>query len=129
MNVWLLAAGILSLVTALVHIFAGGPEIHDVVQAAPLPLVPLAAMAVIWHAVSALLVINSIVLLYVARHRRASAALVPVLAQYLAFAVLFVVYDLWRLDSLLAMPQWTVFLVIPVLAAIGLRQRGKTAGR
>ncbi|HEB93492.1 MAG TPA: hypothetical protein ENI94_08495 [Gammaproteobacteria bacterium] len=45
-------------------------------------------------------------------------------SQYLTFAVLFILYyGITHLGTLLPMPQWSVFLLMPALALAGLRSR------
>jgi len=67
MNPWFVLSGLFSLITAVIHVFLGGPEIHDVVQAASeLPSLIRSVCAVIWHAVTAILIINGVLMILAA---------------------------------------------------------------
>jgi hypothetical protein len=124
MNKWITAAGLLSLLTVGIHVFAGGPEVHDTMLALAGTFPPMlrAFVSVMWHAITLTLAINSAALLVAARYCSLRKALVWfVCGQYAAFAALFVFYDLQQLGSLLALPQWIVFVLISGLAAAGLR--------
>jgi hypothetical protein len=129
MNKWILAAGLLSFITLGVHVFAGGPEVHDTMLglAGAFPPMLRTFISVMWHAITVTLAINSAALLLAARYFPLRKALVWfVCCQYMAFAALFVFYDLYQLDSLLLLPQWIVFILISGLAAAGLRTSPET---
>jgi len=122
MNRWILAAAIVSMLTFFIHVFGGGPEIHVPVLESSLSIELKAVLSVVWHGVSAMLLINSGALLVAARssdYRLPLVALVS--AQNLAFAVLFVFYGLAHLGTLLLMPQWLIFLALTGLSLAGLR--------
>lgn len=124
MNKWILAAGTLSALTLAVHVFAGGPDVHDamLVLAGAFPDVLKTFISVMWHAVTLILAINSAALLLAMRQSPSQKALVWfVCCQYLAFAALFVLYGALQLGSLLLLPQWIVFVLISGLAITGLR--------
>jgi hypothetical protein len=124
MNKWILAAGLLSFLTLGVHIFAGGPEVHDTMLelAGAFPPMLQTFISVMWHAITVTLALNSATLLIAARYYPLRKALVLfVCSQYMGFAALFVFYDLYQLGSLLLLPQWIIFVLISGLAAAGLR--------
>jgi hypothetical protein len=124
MNKWVLAAGALSLITLGVHIFAGGPEVHDAMLAlsTAFPSVLQAFISVMWHAITVILAINSVALLLAARYSPSQKTLVWfVVSQYIAFAALAIFYGVLRLGSILIMPQWIAFVLISGLAIAGLR--------
>ncbi len=124
MNKWILAAGTLSALTLAVHVFAGGPDVHNpmLALAGAFPDVLKTFISVMWHAVTVILAIDSVALLLATRYSRPQKALVwLVCCQYVAFAALFVFYGAFHLGSLLLMPQWIVFLLISGLAIAGLR--------
>jgi hypothetical protein len=111
-----LIAAIVTLATTAVHVVLGGPEVRDPLLASNAPDIAKAVGSVVWHAVTAVLAINGAALLAAAFKpalRQVIAGLVS--AQFLAFAVLFVVYGISRFGSVWPMPQWTVFLIIPAL--------------
>ncbi len=124
MNKLILSAGMLSVLTLFAHVFGGGPEIHAPVLESDLPLELKAVLSVIWHAVTVVLVINSVALFLAAKSKGGEKMLVLLVSgQYLAFAALFVFYGITHLGTLLPMPQWGVFLLMPALALTGLRPR------
>lgn len=123
MNKWIFSAGVLSSLTFFVHVFAGGPEIHDTLLTlgSHFPSMLQAFISVMWHAVSVILAINSVALLVAAWKPYIQHVLVGfVLCQYIAFVGLFILLGLTRLDSVLQMPQWILFVVISSVALPGL---------
>lgn len=122
MNFWLLAAAAFSFVTTGVHVLAGGPDVHDPLLALDMPPVLKVYVSLLWHATTAILLVDSVLLLCASirrRHREALAA--AVVAQYLAYAGLFIGYGVAYLGTLWQTPQWVVFLLISALALLGLR--------
>ncbi len=124
MNKLILSAGILSVLILFAHIFDGGPKIHAPVLESDLSRALKAVLSVVWHAVTAVLAINSVALFLAAKSKGAEKMLVVFVSiQYLAFAALFIFYGITHLGTLLSMPQWGVFLLMPALALAGLRPR------
>lgn len=122
MNRWILGACGVSSFTFFVHVFAGGPEVHDAILASDATRLVRTVGSVVWHGISAMLLFNSIALLIAARSVIVpKAPLFLIVAQYLGIAGLFIFYGLHEFNSLLQMPQWTGFVVISVLALIGAR--------
>ena len=122
MNRWVLAAAALSCLTLAVHVFGGGRDVHEPLLAAGLPADLRLYVSVTWHAVTAVLLADTIALVvaaFVPTMRR--TLVVVVIGQYLAYAALFVVYGIDYLGTLLTAPQWIVFLAIAALGAPGLR--------
>lgn len=123
MNLWILTAAGLSFVTLLIHLFSGGPEVHDPILESDLSVLLKAYGSVLWHAVTVVLAVNSMALLIAARGRALQKPLVLLTAgQYFGFAVLFGIYGLTRLGTLLPMPQWIIFCLIAAVALMGLRR-------
>ncbi|QRY69947.1 hypothetical protein JVX98_17415 [Ensifer sp. PDNC004] len=122
MSKWLLAAGTLSLATTGIHLFAGGPEVHVPLLASSPSALLKTYVSLLWHATSAILLINSLALLFAGVNGRYRVPLAAaVIVQYLAYAVLFIGYGLAYLGSLSTTPQWAAFLLMAALAAIGVR--------
>ncbi|TCL00478.1 hypothetical protein BXY66_3121 [Shimia isoporae] len=120
MNYWMASAGGLLLLTAYVHVFMGGPEIHDVIQASALDPGVRGVAAVIWHAITAILLVYAVVCASLAKSPNRGLAL-HIIAVQICFAALFVFYGLTLLGNLSVMPQWIIFLTIPAVMAMGLR--------
>ena len=121
MNRPLFVASCLSFFTFGVHVFLGGPEIHEPLLASNASELVRAVGSVIWHAISAILFLNSLALLYAMRNAATCKPLVLlVAAQYLAFVVLFTGYGMSRFGSIFVMPQWTGFLAMAFLALWGI---------
>ena len=121
MNAWLLAAGIAALLLDLVHIFAGGHEIHRPMVAAHWPEPAKAVWSVVWHAVTAVMAFGGVALIAAAfLPDHALALSVLPIALFLAFTGLFIVYGAMRLGTLRVLPQWAAFLFLSALGLIGL---------
>ncbi len=121
MNIAIMAAAALSALTLAAHIFGGVPEIMIPVLASELTPYLKAIMVVIWDAVTVIMVINSLALIYAALKPKHRAILVTLIsAQYILWGGLFVFYGITRLGTLWPMPQWIAFFLIPTLAILGL---------
>jgi small-conductance mechanosensitive channel len=127
-NKWVLSATLLSLLTLGVHVFAGGTEIHEALleRASTFPDLLQTFISVMWHAITVVIAINSVVLFLAVYQSKSQTALAyVVIAQYLGYAALFAFYDLLNLGSLIAMPQWIVFTVISAMVLAGLYSQRK----
>jgi hypothetical protein len=121
MNLWLLAAGLCAVLLGLVHVVPGGRELHRPMVASQWPEPAKAVWSVLWHVMTAVLLLGGAALLVAARSPDDALALTALpLALYLVSAALFVGYGFRRLGSVLLLPQWTAFLVISGLAVVGL---------
>ncbi len=120
-NLALAAAGILTIGYCSVHVFAGGPEIHVPALQSELDPLVKGVISVIWHAITAVLLLNGLALLWLSRNGRQHALGWMVVVQFISFAGLFIAYGLMRFGDLMLMPQWIGFLVIAGIAALGLR--------
>ncbi|MCF6344735.1 MAG: hypothetical protein L3J15_08730 [Devosiaceae bacterium] len=127
MNIPILIAAIISFLTIGLHVFGGGPEIMDPINDSELSAYLKAITFVIWHAVTTILLINSLALLHAAlKEKYRKPIIIITSAQYLLWAGLFIFYGITRLNDLLPMPQWIIFSTIPVLAIIGFLRSRKT---
>ncbi|MCK0094835.1 hypothetical protein MWU60_04590 [Yoonia sp. F2084L] len=118
MNRPLIIAACLMVLTTAIHVFAGGPEYHVIYQDV-LPTAHLASMAaVLWHAVTINLLLLAAALFWLARHPNPALS-VAVCAMQLGWAGLFLFYGIGMLGSPWAMPQWVIFLAIPLLTFYG----------
>ncbi len=122
MNKYMAGAAALLFLTTWVHVFLGGPEIHNVIQASTLSPDVRAISAVLWHAVTVILMVFGCGCLWLTRHDAPALAHMMIAVQ-LGFAALFVFYGITLLDTLWIMPQWVIFLVIPAVMLAGLRGR------
>lgn len=122
---WTRLASALMGATVFIHVFAGGPEVHNALLAA-LPDSGLAAWAtILWHAITVVLVVLTFGLWALAK--RQDPTLEAVLSGIqLGFAGLFVAYGLVRLGTLWPMPQWIIFTAIPALTRFGQSRRLRT---
>ena len=122
MNIPFAIAGAILVLTAGIHVFAGGPEYHDVYQSV-LPTPHLAAMsAVLWHAVTVNLIVFAAAYFWLARHpsRPLAMALAAIQAGWVG---LFLFYGSSMLGSVWPMPQWIIFTAVLLLTIYGARQR------
>ena len=116
--IWTRLAAALMGLTALLHVFGGGPEVHDPLQAALSDPFLAAFAAVLWHVVTLVLVVLAGGLWVLAqRHDPALEAILSGIQ--LGFAALFVFYGLTRLGTVMPMSQWIIFLAIPALTRFG----------
>jgi hypothetical protein len=121
MNWTRLAAALMGL-TVLLHVFAGGPEVHDPLQVALSDPFLAAFAAVLWHLVTVALVVLAGGLWVLAqRHDPALEAILSGIQ--LGFAAVFIFYGLTRLGTVILMNQWTIFLIIPALTRFGQSRR------
>lgn len=95
-----LAAAVGMAATTLLHVFGGGPEVHQPIQASALELPLRAVAAVLWHAVTGLLA-------------------VLLVAIQIGFAGLFLFYGQTMLGTVWTLGQWTIFAVLAVLIVWG----------
>jgi hypothetical protein len=99
-----------------VHVTYGGVRIHKPLLQSDASRLVRAVGSVIWHAATAMMLLNSIALLYASTQSAASVPLVVlVIVQYLAAAALFITYGLSRFGSLLVLPHWIAFLAKALL--------------
>lgn len=117
MNWTRLAAALMGM-TVLLHVFGGGPEVHDPLQATLNDPFLAAFAAVLWHMVTMALVVLAGGLW--ALSGRDDPALEVILSGLqLGFAAVFIFYGLTRLGTVMPMNQWTIFLIIPALTRLG----------
>jgi hypothetical protein len=122
MNKWIFAAGVLSSITFGIHVFAGGSDVHEPLLATGLSALLKTYISMLWHGVTAVLLINSAALLVAAFHRHLERPIVwAVVLQYIAYGGLFFGYGLAYLGTAWTTPQWLGFLAISMLAMAGLR--------
>jgi len=125
-NISILLAALLSFLTLGAHIFGGQPEIMVPVFESELSNYLKTILMVIWHAVSAILIINSAALLFASLKNQHRLTIVNIISiQYLFWAALFIFYGIKNLGTLWTMPQWIAFILIPALALWGLKQNKK----
>jgi hypothetical protein len=114
-------ASALSLAIAAAHIFGGGGDVHVPLLASDASDVLKGFVSVIWHGVTANLLICSFMLLVAARNQSYRTMLTGlVIANYLAFTGLFLFYGITRLGSVFLMVPWIGFAIIVSVASAGL---------
>ena len=122
MNIPFTLAGVIMVLTTGIHVFAGGPEYHDVYQTV-LPTAHLAAMsAVLWHAITINLIVFAGAYFWLARHP-SPPLLIALAAMQIGWVALFLFYGAHMLGSLWPMPQWIIFMAVLLLTIYGARQR------
>lgn len=124
MNKFMIAAAALMFATLLAHVFGGGAEIHAPIQASELSPYLRAISAVIWHAITIILLVFSIALAGLVKHPNRALER-AVIAIQLGFASLFLFYGFRLLGNIIDMPQWIAFILIPGLMMLA--RRGKSA--
>lgn len=120
-NKYLVLAGTLSLVLTLVHIVGGGTDVHAPLLVSNASDVLKGFISVIWHTVTAALLTCSFMLFIASKSERHRTMLTGlVIVHYSAFTGLFIFYGISRLGTVFLMLPWVGFLVIVMVAAIGL---------
>ncbi|MBL4768249.1 MAG: hypothetical protein JKY94_11120 [Rhodobacteraceae bacterium] len=106
--------------TAL-HVFGGGPDVHVPLLESNASDVLKGFVSVVWHGTTATLLLCSCMLFIAARNENYRYILTGlVIANYLAFAGLFLFYGATRLGTVFLMLPWIGFVTIAVIASIGL---------
>ncbi|MEO9460461.1 MAG: hypothetical protein ABJE63_03110 [Lentilitoribacter sp.] len=114
-------AGVLSLVLTAIHVFGGGADVHGPILASGLDNILKGFSSVVWHAVTANLLLCSFMLLYASYNKAIQTPFtLIVIAHFLAYAGLFIFYGLSRFDTLFVMMPWIAFLFISAVATIGI---------
>ena len=116
-------SGVLSLALTALHVFGGGPDVHVPLLESDASNVLKGFVSVIWHGVTATLILCSVMLLIAAQNEKFRTILTGlVTAHYLAFAGLFLFYGITRLGTVFLMLPWIGFVVVATVALIGLAQ-------
>lgn len=122
MNGWLFAAGTLAAATALIHVIAGGRDVVRPLLAGRLAAEPKRTLHVVWHFVTADLLLSAAALIVVSLSAEPHNPLVLfIAAHYFAYTAAFLVGTLaahWP-RPLLRLPQWMLLLPVGILATIG----------
>ncbi len=121
MNIWLAAAALVSLATALIHIFAGEREIaRPLLRASDLASVPKHTQFYCWHIVSIVLLAMAAGYGYGSFEPTAIALNVMLTGLAASFALWNIGLILWKRLSPKHMIQWALFLPISGLGIAGL---------
>jgi hypothetical protein len=115
---WTRISAALMAVTFLIHVIAGGKGVHAPLQAALTDPGLAAFAALLWHAVTVVLAVSAVGI-WVLANRQDPALEAILSAIQLGLAALFIFYGLTRLGTLFLMPQWIIFLAIPLLTRFG----------
>jgi len=123
LNLWILSAGILGLLTSLVHIFAGQIDPVRPFLKSDLADIPKATLLACWHTVSAVLVLSSGALTYIGWLNliNLNSAVIGISITFIVFSLVFICVG-WAFfghRTLIKLPQWSLLLPIGVLGLIG----------
>lgn len=125
-NKTIATAGVLSLILTAIHVFGGGADVHGPILASELDNVLKGFSSVVWHAVTANLLLCGFMLLYASYNKVVEKLFtLIVIAHFLAYAGLFMFYGLSRFDTLFVMMPWVAFLFISAVATIGISRDRK----
>ncbi len=118
MDYWYLAATALSVLTIGAHVIGGGPAIHQPVLQSGLAADVKAVISVIWHAITAIMVLSAIWLGLAAFGQNMGGA--PyIAAQFFAFSGLFMLYGSLRVGAPFIFPQFYIFFILGLLVSVG----------
>lgn len=123
MNIWILSSGLLGVLTALVHVFAGQVDPVRPFLKSELADAAKATLLACWHLVSVTLLVSSLMLTYVGWFGLYSFYLPIQLVGglYILFALVFVIVG-WHFFGgkvFVKLPQWILLLPIGLLASYG----------
>ncbi|MBN1485172.1 MAG: hypothetical protein JXA37_10650 [Chloroflexia bacterium] len=124
MNAWWLAAGIVGLITALIHLIGGQIEIIRPFSQSDLAAMPRGTLHACWHMVTVILFASAGIMLYLgASPQNGEQTLLALFigGQFVAYALVFLVLTLagdWD-KKLIRLPQWMLLLPIGLLSIIG----------
>ncbi|MFT6675807.1 MAG: hypothetical protein ACJAVM_002000 [Sulfitobacter sp.] len=115
--IFLGTAAVMGLTTGF-HVFAGGPVIMRPIRHSELSKPVKAVADVLWHGITVVLAVMAVGLGWLAYQPNA-ALLWMICAVQFGFAALFIWYGLRHLGNLKQLPQWIVFLMVPMLSVWG----------
>jgi len=121
MDPWFLFAAGLSLLTALIHLFAGGDEVaRPLLGSTDLGTVPRLTAYYCWHVTTLVLLAMTGGFALVGFHPGETSLAIALTGLALGFAALsLVLIGVHRL-GVLALPQWILFTAISVPSVVGL---------
>lgn len=120
-NRFALVAALLMAVTSAAHLLGGEFDVHRPLLATAKTTEDALYVSVLWHGVSAMLVLNTLAACYGARWH-APAVLWLAGAQTVALGLVFMAYGLLRTGSLFIAPQWTILLLAGAFAFLAARE-------
>lgn len=123
MNMWIVSAGSLALLTSLIHIFAGQIDPVRPFLNSDLPDIPKATLLGCWHMVSTLLVLAGVTLTYIGWSNvgELHSVVCFIAISFIVFALVFIAvgWYFFKLDAFIKLPQWTLLLPVGVLGLLG----------
>lgn len=126
MNKWYALATALMALTIVAHLFGGGDEILRPILESDLSLYLKSMSAVIWHMASFTMITSLGVLAFALFGCGAcTSALWLIVAQSVAFTVVFLTYGITQLGNITDMPQWIAFGLLTLLILMGLRAKNR----
>ena len=128
MNKPILIAALVSAATFGLHVVGGGAEFHQPIQASSMALPLRAISAILWHAVSMLLVLQAAALMWLAHHPNPALSLFIAVVQ-IGFAALFLFYGVTMIGSVWVLGQWVIFVAIAALVLWGIRPTAQAGMR
>ncbi|WP_100913709.1 hypothetical protein [Pseudoalteromonas spongiae] len=124
MNIWIFSAGIISLFTSFVHIFAGQVDPVRPFLKSDFPDLPKATLLGCWHMVSSILVLAGVTLVYIGWFGLDSFQnlVLGISICFIIFSVVFIMvgWHFFKLHTFSKLPQWMLLLPIGVLGLLGI---------
>lgn len=120
MNAWMMTAAVLSLVTAAVHVFAGGRDVaRPMLASCDLHAIPKFTNYYCWHMVTMILVVMAAAFVYAAMIGARDIAILATLLA-MAFASWSLALIAWKRLNPVHFPQWILFLSIAAAGIMAL---------
>jgi hypothetical protein len=117
-NGWLLAGGLMALICAAGHAFAGRPMFYRPMRAALGDELQSGVLAGMWHLITIHFTLSAVALLVLGARGQHDAAVWLIAAQFAGYAATYLVISL-RLGGALKLFQWIPFAATAILAAAG----------
>ena len=121
-KIWV-AAGIINLLTAFIHLIGGHFDPILPFVSSDLAVIPKATLHAVWHMVTVMLFFSSSVLLYIGikPNKYASKQIAALLgALYVLFSIVFIVVNIGY--GFFKLPQWVLLFPVGVLSLYGARK-------
>ncbi|PAY00990.1 hypothetical protein CKO50_13060 [Pseudoalteromonas sp. HM-SA03] len=124
MNSWIFSAGIIALLTSLIHIFAGQLDPIRPLLKSNLPDIGKATLLSCWHLVSTILVLCGVSLSIIGWYDLDSFhhLVIGISICFIIFSVVFILvgWYFFKLQTFIKLPQWILLLPIGILGSIGI---------
>ena len=119
-NIYFAVAAVLSFLTTLIHLFAGGREIAvPLLESRDIQPVPKYTMYYAWHLVTIMLFVMAVTFGHSAIDQTQTVLAFYTTMLAISFMLLSLGFVVWKKQKFWQMPQWFLFLVIAIFGVAG----------